>query len=253
MKNKDITIFDLLIETHKSLERQGPGSPEMTLRALSFVENLNENSRIADLGCGTGGQTMVLAQNTAGHITGVDMVPDFIDIFNNNAKRNHLEGRIAGIVGSAESLPFGKEELDLVWSEGMIDGIGFEKGLAYWNGFIKRDGYVVVTCPSWLTSQCPSAVEKFWAEAGSGLDTIEYNISVMSKAGYRFIAAFTLPENCWTENYFIPRAAAEKSLAEKYNGNQTVKAYIAQDKYEVELYTKFKQYYGYVFYIGKKM
>lgn len=42
MKNKDITIFDLLIETHKSLERQGPGSPEMTLRALSFVENLNE-------------------------------------------------------------------------------------------------------------------------------------------------------------------------------------------------------------------
>lgn len=82
MKNKDITIFDLLIETHKSLERQGPGSPEMTLRALSFVENLNENSRIADLGCGTGGQTMVLAQNTAGHITGVDMVPDFIDIFN---------------------------------------------------------------------------------------------------------------------------------------------------------------------------
>ena len=114
MKNKDIkdiTIFDLLIETHKSLERQGPGSPEMTLRALSFVENLNENSRIADLGCGTGGQTMVLAQNTAGHITGVDMVPDFIDIFNNNAKRNHLEGRIAGIVGSAESLPFGKEEL----------------------------------------------------------------------------------------------------------------------------------------------
>ena len=41
MKNKDITIFDLLIETHKSLERQGPGSPEMTLRALSFVENLN--------------------------------------------------------------------------------------------------------------------------------------------------------------------------------------------------------------------
>ena len=111
----------------------------------------------------------------------------------------------------------------------------------------------MVTCPSWLTSQCPSAVEKFWVEIGSGLDTIEYNISVMSKAGYRFIAAFTLPENCWTENYFVPRAAAEKSLAEKYNGNQTVKAYIAQDKYEVELYTKFKQYYGYVFYIGKKM
>ena len=73
-----------------------------------------------------------------------------------------------------------------------------------------------------LTSQCPSAVEKFWVEAGSGLDTIEYNISVMSKAGYRFIAAFTLPEKCWTENCFVPRAAAEKPLVEKCNGNQTV-------------------------------
>ena len=103
-----------------------------------------------------------------------------------------------------------------------------------------------------LTSQCPSAVEKFWVEIGSGLDTIEYNISVMSKAGYRFIAAFTLPEKCWTEKCFVPRAAAEKPSVEKCNGNQTVKAYIAQGKYEIELYTKFKQYYGYVFYIGKK-
>ena len=74
----------------------------------------------------------------------------------------------------------------------------------------------------------------------------------MSKAGYRFIAAFTLPEKCWIENCFVPRAAAEKPLVEKCNGNQTVKAYIAQGKYEIELYTKFKQYYGYVFYIGKK-
>ena len=35
-------------------------------------------------------------------------------------------------------------------------------------------------------------------------------------------------------------------------GSETVKAYVAGDKYEVELYAKYKQYYGYVFYIGKK-
>ena len=131
MENKNMTMFDLLIETHIGLKRQGPGSPEMTMRALSFVDNLNEESYIADLGCGTGGQTMVIAQNTIGHIIGVDMIPNFIDIFNQNVKQLHLENRVTGIVGSVEELPFKKEELDLIWSEGVIDGIGFEKAVTY--------------------------------------------------------------------------------------------------------------------------
>lgn len=253
MENKNMTMFDLLIETHIGLKRQGPGSPEMTMRALSFVDNLNEEAYIADLGCGTGGQTMVIAQNTIGHIIGVDMIPNFIDIFNQNVKQLHLENRVTGIVGSVEELPFKKEELDLIWSEGVIDGIGFEKAVTYWNGFLKKGGYLAVTCPSWLTDECPSEVEKFWVDAGSGLDSIENNISILQNTGYRFISSFTLPEECWIQNYFAPREAAEKLLLEKYSGNQMVEAYIEGDRREVELYTKYKQYYGYVFYIGKKI
>ena len=75
----------------------------------------------------------------------------------------------------------------------------------------------------------------------------------MQKVGYVFLAAFTLPEKCWTDNYFIPREKAEKALAEKYAGNKTAEAYIKNEKYEVELYSKYNQYYGYVFYIGKKI
>ena len=56
-------IFDLIVEIHAGLDRQGPGSPEMTIKALSFLDNLNEIYRVADLACGTGGQTMVLAKN----------------------------------------------------------------------------------------------------------------------------------------------------------------------------------------------
>jgi len=63
MKNKQISMIDILLETHIGLERQGPGSPEMTIRALSFLDNIDHISKAADLGCGTGGQTMVLAQN----------------------------------------------------------------------------------------------------------------------------------------------------------------------------------------------
>ena len=71
-----------------------------------------------------------------------------------------------------DSLSFQKEEFDLIWSEGAIDNIGFEKGLTYWNGFLKKNGYVVVTCPSWFTRERPAEAEKFWADSGSGIDTI---------------------------------------------------------------------------------
>ena len=43
--------------------------------------------KIADIGCGTGGQAMVLAQNTQGTITGLDIFPGFIEKFNANAKK----------------------------------------------------------------------------------------------------------------------------------------------------------------------
>ena len=62
-----------------------------------------------------------------------------------------------------------------------------------------------------------------------------------------------MPEKCWTENYFIPHEIAEKALLDKYPEDKTIEAYIKDSRYEVELYSKYKQYYGYVFYIGKKI
>jgi SAM-dependent methyltransferase len=253
MKKLQPTIDDLIIETHIELERQGPGSPGVTVKALNFLEDFHEISRAADIACGTGGQTMVLARHIAGSITGVDICPEFIDVLNNNAEKQDLGERVRGIAGSMENLPFGKEELDLIWSEGAIDCIGFEKGLTYWNGFLKKGGYVAVTCPSWLTGEYPAEIERFWTDAGSRLDTVGYNISAMQKAGYSFAAAFTLPEECWTENYFIPREKADRVLAGKYAGDGTVRAYIEENKYEAGLYSKYKRHYGYVFYIGRKI
>jgi len=247
-------LLDLIIETHAGLERQGPGSPEATAKALSFLDNSpGKISRVADLGCGTGGQTMLLAQNIAGSITGVDIIPSFIDIFNDTAKKLNLQERVNGIVGSIENLSFQKDEFDLIWSEGAIDSIGFENGLTHWNSFLKKGGYIAVTCPSWLTGEHPIEVEKFWGDAGSRLDTIAHNISIMQKTGYNILATFALPEKCWTDNYFTPRQTAEKILLEKYAGNKTAEDFIENNKYEVALYSKYKQHYGYVFYIGKKM
>ena len=77
MENEETVIHDfdlnLICDYFGRLERQGPGSPESTIRALSFIDNFSNELKIADLACGTGGQTMILAQNTKGTITGLDI------------------------------------------------------------------------------------------------------------------------------------------------------------------------------------
>jgi len=252
---KTIQDFDvnLICEYFLGLERQGPGSQEVTLKALSFIDNLSENSRIADLGCGTGGQTMTLAQHTSGSITCIDKFPGFIDRFNNNARRLGLSNRVKGVVGSMDTLTFSDEELDLIWCEGAIYNIGFERGLDEWRRYLKQGGYVAVSEATWFTNERPEEIERFWLDAGADIDTIAVRVAMMQKSGYLPVATFILPENCWTDNFYTPAVAAQKAFLQKYPGDVTVEEFIASERRGAELYAKYKAYYGYVFYIGKKI
>jgi ubiquinone/menaquinone biosynthesis C-methylase UbiE len=255
---KDETLihdFDmnLICDYFGRLERQGPGSPESTMRALSFIDDFSSEIEIADFACGTGGQTRILAQNTKGSITGLDIFPDFIKKFNTNAEKLGFQNRVKGIAGSMDDLPFQKENFDVIWSEGAIANIGFKKGLNYWRDFLKKDGCIAVTYESWFTDERPAEIEKFWVNAVPEMDTIGHNIAVLQKAGYSLVAAFPLPEKCWTDTYFIPQKAIQKTFLEENAGNKSAEAFVEYMKYEAELYAKYKQYYGYVFYIGKKI
>jgi ubiquinone/menaquinone biosynthesis C-methylase UbiE len=257
MENEEALIHDfdskLISNYFGRLDRQGPGSSESTIRALSFIDSISNELEIADFACGTGGQTIILAQNTKGNITGLDIFPDFIEKLNSNVKKLGLQNRIKGIVGSMDNLPFQNEKFDVIWSEGAIANIGFQNGLNYWKNFLKKDGYIAVTYESWLTEERPAEIEKFWVDAVPEMDTIGHNISVMQKSGYRLVAAFTLPEKCWTDTYFIPQKAIQKTFLEENAGNKAAKTFIEYMNHEADLYSKYRQYYGYVFYIGKKI
>ncbi|WP_430971970.1 class I SAM-dependent methyltransferase [Sunxiuqinia rutila] len=257
MSNDNTSIhdfdFNLICEYFSSIDRQGPGSPGVTLKALSFVDHLTDESRIADIGCGTGGQTMVLAQHAPGQITGVDLFPLFIDLFNQNASRLNLQHRVKGLVGSMDKLTFQKEELDLIWSEGAIYNIGFEQGLKEWRKFLKPGGFIAVSEVSWFTDERPAEIDQFWQDAYPQIDTIPHKVAQMQNAGYVPVASFILPETCWLDHFYKPQIAAQEAFLKKHAGNQTAEAFIANQRHEEKLYQKYKAFYGYVFYIGKKL
>lgn len=257
MSNQNISILDfqfkLICEYFSAVERQGPGSPETTIKAAGFIDNLNSGSKIADLGCGTGGQTMTLAQHVPGEITGIDLFPDFIDLFNKNAVNWGLDKRVKGITGSMDDLPFNDEELDLIWSEGAIYNIGFERGLNEWRRYLKKGGYIAVSEASWFTTERPAEIETFWLDAYNQIDTIPNKVLQMQAAGYVPVATFVIPENCWTDHFYTPQIEAQKNFLAKYSGNKTAEDLISYLKLEAELYGKYKEYYGYVFYIGKRI
>lgn len=254
-ENRSIHEFDfnLICEYFSMLERQGPGSPEMTLKALGFIDNLTDNSRIADLGCGTGGQTMVLARHAPGKVTGIDLFPRFIDLFNANALHHGLSHRVNGVAGNMESPPFQEEELDLIWSEGAIYNIGFERGLREWRKFLKTGGYLAVTEASWFTPERPEEIDTFWKDAYPEIDTIPAKVAQVQQAGYLPVATFILPETCWTDHFYAPQEQAQIEFLNQYPGNETVEAFIANERHERELYRRYSAFYGYVFYIAKKI
>lgn len=256
-KKNDKTIhefdFDLICEYFLLINRQGPGSSEVTKKALSFIDNLNDNSKIADIGCGTGGQTITLAQEIKGHITAMDLFPKFIDKLNENAKKFNLENRITGIVGSMDNLPFEENELDLIWSEGAIYNIGFQKGLTEWKKYLKKGGYIAVSEATWFTEERPKEIEDFWYPAYPEIDTTYNKLAQMQKAGYMPIATFALPEESWTKHFFEPQKLSQEIFLERHKGNLAAEEFVKLAKDEKRLYDLYKDYYGYVFYIGKKL
>lgn len=243
--------FTLIGDYFKDLDRQGPCSIEITQKALSFIPNLSDITKIADIGCGTGGQTLTLARQTNAHITAVDLLPHFVQSLKQKVKQHSYENRITVLEGSMHNLPFEENEFDLICAEGAIYHIGYRKGLRDWRKYLKKDGIIVVSEATWFTDKRPKEIESFWYENYDQIDTIPNKVRQMQDAGYIPVAHFIMPEQSWW-NYFNPIEKNYEPFLKKHNHSAEAELLIRHFKEEIELYKKYKEYYGYVFYIGQK-
>ncbi len=102
-KITQMTEFELLVDFHKDAERQGPGSSSETIKALNLIDvSKGQKLNVADVGCGTGAQTITLAENVEGQITAIDLFPEFLDKLNQKSEELGFSGRITTLKGSME-------------------------------------------------------------------------------------------------------------------------------------------------------
>ena len=245
--------LQLLIDLHKRAKRQGPGGDEETRKAIDLARlDSSTPLKIADIGCGTGSSAMILAQQLNAQVTAVDFLSEFLEVLKDNTKNEGLTEKINPLACSMDNLPFSDGEYDVIWSEGAIYNIGFEKGIKDWKHFLKPEGILVVSEITWITATRPSELEKFWVGEYPEIDTASAKINILEKNGYSPVGYFVLPEHCWLDNYYRPIQTSFAKFLQRNGNSRSTQAIVAAEKTEIALYEKYKNHYSYGVYIARR-
>ena len=245
--------LSLLADLYKRQKRLGPGDEAETRKAMALADLQNsEPLRIADIGCGTGASTLQLAQSLNAEITAVDFLPEFIEALNKNTEAAGLAEKINTLVCSMEQLPFAEEEYDVLWSEGAIYNMGFEKGLKEWRRFLKPGGILAVSEITWITNTRPAELQQYWQAEYPEIATASEKIKVLEESGYSPIGYFVLPESCWLENYYRPLQDSFPDFLSRHKDDEGAASIIEATMEEIALYKKYSRYYSYGMYVARK-
>lgn len=95
--------FQLLIDLHKGASRQGPGGNAETEKTidLAYIDR-SLPLKIADIGCGTGSSTLILARLLNAKITAVDFLQDFLSVLEIRAQREGVAEKITSLCTSMD-------------------------------------------------------------------------------------------------------------------------------------------------------
>lgn len=236
--------MDAFLELFTGLPRLGPGSDASTRRALTLAGELPARPRILDIGAGTGRAALILAKETGGHVTAVDLHPPFLEELAAEAEKCGLS--VETRIESMDQLSDADGTYDLIWSEGAAYLMGLESALAEWRPLLKKGGKIALTEAAWLTKTRPVQAMQFWGNAYPDMDDAQANWKAFRRQGFEPVDSFTLPSEDWTAEYYD---VLEQRMDERTDlaGTDAVEA----TRREIDVFRRFGDSYGYVFYVAR--
>lgn len=190
-----------------------------------------EKPRILDIGCGSGVPTIELAKLSNGEVIGIDIDQSCIDELNRKIRKEALSNRVKTINLSVFEMKLPDEPFDVVWSEGVIRTIGFERSLKEWRRLLKHNGYLVIHYQ---------------------MSRVADTLSRIPQHGYRLEDTISLPADAWWTEFYKPLEEKMGALLHKYKNSADALKLLKQYKSEMNMVKKNPRSFRAAFYIMKK-
>jgi SAM-dependent methyltransferase len=179
----------------------------------------------------------------------MDLHEPFLAQLRERAEEEGLSARISARKGDMAALDFEPESFDLIWSEGAIYNMGFTRGLDEWRRYLKPEGYIAVSELCWLRANPPQELASYWAYDYPAMKDLEANLAIIDGLGYELAGHFTLPEECWLDEYYGPLGKRIQMLRSLHAGDAEAMDALGLCQKEIDLYERYSSYYGYEFFV----
>ncbi len=242
------SVRRLFFELFSGLPRQGPGDAASTRRALALVPGLGPQTRLLDVGCGTGLHTRVIAESAPVRIVAVDNHPPFVDELNREARALGLADRLQARVGDMRALEFPPGSFDLIWSEGAIYIMGFEAGLRAWRPLLAPRGHVAVSDAVWTRPDPPAPCAEFWRQEYPAISDVSSRLAMIECCGYDLVSHFTLPASSWWDDYYCPLQANVVRFRSAHR-EEAAQQLADQVQCEIDVWRAYSDFYSYEFFV----
>jgi SAM-dependent methyltransferase len=228
------------------MEKLGPGDNVHTLHVLRLLPK-RQFRVVVDAGCGTGRQTLALANELGAVVHAVDSYGPFLNDLVRRAREAKVEQLVQAHCMDMKDIAKVFHDIDLLWSEGAAYNIGFANALLTWANAIVPDGFAVISELSWLTAEAPHAVKEFFRTGYPDMQSVQHNVAVAESAGYKVLATYTLPRRSWEDGFYDILAPRAKVLLD--HPDASVRDFAAETVREIEVFHCSEGSYGYVFYV----
>ena len=190
-----------------------------------------DRPRILDIGCGSGIPTLELARLSQGEVIGVDIDQPALDVFARKIKEAGLTDRVQAINCSMFDMDFPDRSFDILWSEGSIYAIGFEKGLREWKRFLTPGGFMVVH-----------------DEQGN----VSKKLEQIYGCGYDLLGYFLLSKETWETEYLAPLEKLANEFQTKLTDDPKILEELHQAQEELEMFKKNPERNSSVYFVMKR-